>query len=352
MATRFGRILTDMNTLPAIEPPRLQPVTGPACWTGAELRQRTDWIHELTSSERDELSATLDRLGDVEAVTLEKSAFSLPVLAPRLAVVREQVLNGTGLALVRGLPVGEDEARASRLLFGLGLHLGIAQPQDAGGALLHHVRDTGARVAGEDNVRTFETREAQPWHNDGGDIFALMCRAVSDTGGRSYVASAWTVFNRLLAMDPTHARTLQEIFCFDARGQQLPGQPPVQRVPVFTWRDDRLFVLHKRHYIEHAQRFDDVPRLTAEQWAAMDAFDAVCDDPEVHLDFQLQPGEMEVGHNFTVLHRRGAFDTDASVHSRRHMLRLWLGLPDGWNLPEIYRTTREFGTLFSVRAGS
>lgn len=331
---------------------RLRSATGPACWTGAELRQRDDWVYVLDDDERAELDAVLDSLGDQDPVLLRKAAFELPRFGPRLAAIRKQVLNGTGLALVRNLPVGEDEARASRLIFGLGLHLGEAHPQDASGALLHHVRDTGANVAGRDDVRTYETREAQPWHNDGGDVFALLCRQVSSSGGASYVASAHTVFNRLLEQDPKLVETLQNDFHFDARGQQLTGQSPIQRVPVFTWHNEHLYVLHKRHYIEHAQRFPEVPRLTDEQWAAMDAFDAICDDPDVHLHFQLEPGDMEVGHNFTVLHRRGAFDDHVEGTSPRHMLRLWLGLKDGWPLPEAYRTTREFGHLFSIRQPS
>jgi alpha-ketoglutarate-dependent taurine dioxygenase len=339
--------------IPASTPLLNSPIVSPACWTGASLRAREDWIYTLSTLERDELQRALEAVASATVSGFDLGQFVLPKLSLRLKQMRHEVLHGTGLVLLRGLPVEDhDEASVAKMLWGLGLYLGVAQPQDAAGSLLHHVRDTGVSVAGRDDVRTYETKEAQPWHNDGGDIFMLLCREVAAAGGESFVASAYTVFNSVLERDPSLARTLQEAFHFDARGQQLAGLGRVQTVPIFTWHLNRLYTLHKRHYIEHAQRFDEVPPLTTLQRDALDAFDEVCDDPEIHLEFALQPGDIEIGHNFTVLHRRGAFDKSASKHSRRHMLRLWLGLPDGWPLPECYRETREFGPLFAVRDAS
>lgn len=339
-----------MPTETPTAPAKLTPVSGPSCWKSADLKARTDWIHPLTADEVSDLDRATDAVVGRSLDSIKAEDFPLPVLEKRLTAVREDVLNGTGVALLRGLPVaGRDEDAVSRMLWGIGRHLGHPQPQDAAGALLHHVRDTGVSVAGRDDVRTFETNEAQPWHNDGGDVFALFCRDVAMSGGKSYVASIYAIFNELLARDPELVRTLQENFHFDTRGQALPGRGPVQSVPVFTWHADKLFMLHKRHYIELAQRFDDVPRLTDVQRRAIDTIEEICDDPQFHLAFDLSPGDLEIANNFAVLHKRGAFDQDAKSTSRRHMLRLWLGMPDGWPLPEIYRETREYASLFDVR---
>ncbi|MEM7405432.1 MAG: TauD/TfdA family dioxygenase [Pseudomonadota bacterium] len=325
-------------------------ITGPSCWTGPDLKNRDDWHYVLTQTEADELETAARATADRPVLDITADEFPLPSLGPKLAEARTQALYGTGISLLRGVPViDRDENTAARILWGLGQHIGIPQPQDASGALLHHVRDTGASVAGNSNIRTYETREAQPWHNDGGDLFMLLCRQVSTSGGGSYVASAHTVFNALLERNPELVETLQRDFFFDARGQALPGCGPVQQVPIYTWFRDRLMILHKRHYIEHAQRFPEVPRLTEGQIAALDAFDEICERDDIHLSFQLEPGDVQIGHNFSVLHKRGAFDQSGEGPSRRHLLRLWLGLPDGWPLPETYRLTREFGPLFQVR---
>jgi hypothetical protein len=199
-------------------------------------------------------------------------------------------------------------------------------------------------------VRTYETNEAQPWHNDGGDVFALLCRKASARGGRSFVVSAHSAFNAVLERDPDLAHALLEPFCFDARGQQLPGHPPVQTVPVFTCHAGHLLTLYKRHYIELAQRFPDVPALSERQRRALDALDAACDDTRMHLAFDLEPGDVEIGHNFSTLHARSAFEGGSA--DGRHLIRLWLGLRDGWPLPAIYRDTREFASLFGVRGAA
>ncbi|MFT5446839.1 MAG: hypothetical protein ACI9DC_002014 [Gammaproteobacteria bacterium] len=226
--------------------PKLTQVSGPNCWKAAELEGRTDWIHPLSEREITDLESAIDALSGRPFDTITRQEFPLPVRGERLAMVRDGVLNGAEVALLRGLPVaGRDEQAISRMLWGVGLHLGQAQPPDAAGALLHHVRDTGVNVAGRDDVRTFETNEAQPWHNDGGDVFALLCRDVATSGGRSYLASTYAVFNALPKRDPELVRTLQADFHFDTRGQALPGRGPVQTAPVFTWHAGKLSMLHK-----------------------------------------------------------------------------------------------------------
>ena len=328
----------------------LNALESPACWKAATLRQEQDWVCELSRAEVDDLLRATEAVATQNVESITRSDFPLGKLKATLARVRRTVVAGKGLVLMRGLPVRElSEEDVGRMLWGIGQHLGIPQPQDAAGALLHHVRDTGASVAGQSNIRTFQTNEAQPWHNDGGDLFLLLCREVARNGGKSYVASTQAVFNALLERDQALARVVQEDFYFDARGQALPGHGPVQVVPIFAHHEDHMFMLHKRHYIELAQRFPDVPKLSALQRKAIDAIEEICDDPAYHLAFDLEPGDLEIANNFAVLHKRGAFDQDMERPSERHMLRLWLGLPDGWTLPECFRETREYGPLFDIR---
>ena len=50
--------------------------------------------------------------------------------------------------------------------------------------------------------------------------------------------------------------------------------------------------------------------------------------PELMLEFTLQPGEAYFINNYTILHARTAFDDgDAPEDARRHLLRLWLDAP-------------------------
>ena len=84
------------------------------------------------------------------------------------------------------------------------------------------------------------------------------------------------------------------------------------------------------------RRFDEVPPLTTEQCEALDLFDALANDPEINLQMEFQPGDMQWVHNHTLLHDRTAYEDWAEPEKKRHLLRLWLAVPDARPLPEIY----------------
>ncbi|PIW29475.1 MAG: taurine catabolism dioxygenase TauD [Rhodospirillales bacterium CG15_BIG_FIL_POST_REV_8_21_14_020_66_15] len=335
-------------TTAAIEP--LQPAEGPSCWTGPQLAGSGSWVVELTDADRADILRALDATDGREALDLSADDFPIGAFAEKLAALREDVAFGTGFAMVRTGLDALDEQAARRLIWGAGQYLGVPQIQDASRTLLHDIRDTGADIDKQDNIRTYQTNREQPFHNDGGDIFALFCRRRSPDGGQSLIVSAHAVFNEILRRRPDLARVLTEPFYFDARGQALPGRPWYQALPIFQNHGGRWFVMYKRHYIEYAQRSPEIPRLTDAQVEAMDLLDELCLDPQFHMAFEMSPGDLVVGNNFTTLHARTAYkDPDPTAGGdKRHMLRLWLGVQGGVALPPVFAETREFGPLFET----
>src|SRR5215469_12751940 len=105
---------------------------GPAAWTGDEMRQRSDWLIELHPGQVAELTAALeavDRPG-VELADVGKSDFPLPTLAPLLEDLVDELMDGRGFALVRGVPVESlTEHQAELMAWGIGLHVGIPLQQ-------------------------------------------------------------------------------------------------------------------------------------------------------------------------------------------------------------------------------
>jgi hypothetical protein len=327
----------------------LQPAQGPSCWTGPEISGTGSWVTEMTDDERAALMTALDKTAGRDALSLSADDFPLGVLTDKVKNLRQEAAFGTGFTLLRTGLENLDEEQARRLIWGIGQYLGVPQIQDAGKTLLHDIRDTGANIDKQDNIRTYQTNREQPFHNDGGDIFALFCRRRSTGGGRSLIVSAHSVFNEILNRRPDLAKVLTEPFYFDARGQALPGKPWYQVLPIFQHHGGRWFVMYKRHYIEYAQRSDEIPRLTDEQIEALDLLDALCHDPNFHLSFEMSPGDLVVANNFTTLHARTAYtDPDPAAGDKRHMLRLWLGIEDGVALPPVFAETREFGPLFET----
>ena len=333
-----------MNTIRTIK------MKGSAYWYGSKLGATSDWRRQLTDEEAKELLSAVSANRGRDIMEVNIADFPLPRLSQVLKELAEHVDRGLGLTLLEGIPVQEmDEDGAAMALWGMGQHVGRPQIQDAAKSLLHHVRDKRDGGWEENpNRRVYETNSEQVFHTDGGDMVMLLCRRAAMSGGTSRMVSAVTLFNEIIKRAPELAPVVQAPFHVDARGQQLPGRPKFQTHPIFIEHAGRMNVLHKRHYIDTAQRFEEVPALSPDQTRALDLIDEICNDPDVQLNFDMKPGDIQMASNFTILHSRDAFEDFPDPAERRHMLRLWLGLEDGRPLPEVYRETREYGPLFEI----
>ena len=279
----------------------------------------------------------------LEPARLRREDFPLPRLGPRLGRILAEVLDGRGFVLLRGLPALEWGPRQSALAFlGLGLHLGNLRSQNAQGHLLGHVRDQG--LSSQDpNVRIYQTRERQNYHTDSSDVVGLLCLHPARSGGLSSLVSSVTIFNELRRRRPDLARVLFEPLETDRRGEVPPGQQPFFRIPVFNWQAGLLTTIYHRTYIDSARRFAEVPPLTSEQTDALDAFDALANDPALHFFMEFRAGDVQLVHNHTLLHDRTAFEDWPEPERRRHLLRLWLAPAEARPLPAVF--AERYGSL-------
>jgi hypothetical protein len=150
----------------------------------------------------------------------------------------------------------------------------------------------------------------------------LLCLSTSSQGGLSRLVSSVTVFHHLLATNPDLAARLFAPMLLDAR---RPAGSPIQHMPVQPCPFDgrRLRTFMHCDYFRSVERHEGVtPDPLARE--ALDAWEAYAEQPEVHLDMQLQVGDVQLVSNHTVVHARTSYVDDAQ--SPRHLLRLWLSL--------------------------
>jgi hypothetical protein len=296
------------------------------------------WIHHLSRENVGELeaAASVATRDGRRLVEIRREHFPLPRLAPVLDAIRRELLGGRGFVLLRGLPLERYSlADAAILFWGLGAHLGTALSQNARGHVLGHVKDLGFDAA-DPSTRIYQTNQRQGYHTDSADIVGLMCIRPAKSGGRSSLASTVTAYNEVLARRPDLVSALFEPVATDHRGEEPPGGRPWFSIPVLSWYAGHLTGIYQRRYIESAQRFADAPRLSDRQREALDVFDAVLDDPSVHLQMEFRPGDVQFIHNHQILHDRTAFEDDADPARRRHLLRLWLCPAEGRPLPPVF----------------
>jgi alpha-ketoglutarate-dependent taurine dioxygenase len=327
----------------------LAPLTGPDAWRGADLAATPEiWLRSFTA---DELAALDDAAARLIAAGWPHAPFAhaaAPAVAALCGAIRDELLFGRGFVVLRGLPVDGELARAAARLWVIGRHLGAPVSQNARGHLLGHVCDLGYDAA-DPATRLYQTNQRQGFHTDSADVVALLCVRTAQRGGRSSLASAAAAFNAVHARAPELAGALFETVATDHRGEHPPGARPWFEIPVLSFLDDRLTVIYQRRYIDSAQRFTGAPQLDDRQRAALDALDAALDDPDLHLEMDLEPGDVQLVHNHQLLHDRTAFVDDPDPARRRHLLRLWLCPPIGRRLPPAF--AERYGSIEIGRRG-
>ncbi|HYM20064.1 MAG TPA: TauD/TfdA family dioxygenase [Candidatus Kapabacteria bacterium] len=320
----------------------------PSVWYGPDwLARQREWITVLSSQEIAELETaaeTWDRAHPDENIEISQVRdFSLPTLAPKLLQLRNELINGRGFALLRGLPVAKYSEREAAIIFsGLGSHLGSSRSQNKLGHLLGHVRDLGL-ASNDPNVRVYQTNERQTFHTDSCDVVGLLCLVTAKRGGLSLLVSSATIFNEMLLRRPDLAALLFEEIATDRRGEIPNGMLPYYLIPVFNYYEGFLTAIYQRQYIESAQRFPDAPRLTQKHIDALDLFDELANSRELNFPMTLEAGDMQFVYNHTLLHDRTSFEDWPEAERKRHLLRLWLSIPGDRPLPKIFE--QKFGSV-------
>ena len=307
------------------------PVAGAAVWTGAEMSRRADWCLDLDSTHIDEMLAAEAAVAHLSLADITVDNFDLPTVSVLAAALIDELVNGRGFVLLRGLPVdGLGEATLERLYWGLGCHLGIGIPQNGAGDMLVHVRDQGLDFANPE-VRGYQTSAALDYHSDSSDIVGLLCVHPAREGGVSTIVSAATVYNEALSRRPDLVDELCGTWWWDRRQKDLANSFFERRI--FAVEDSALVSYYGRAHIESATRGAHVPALTARQIDALDLLDELANDPGLRLDMPFEPGDVQLLNNYKIWHARTDYVDYPEPDRARVLYRLWLTLREPLELP-------------------
>lgn len=307
-----------------------EPLNSPAAWRGAQMRERDDWSTQLSTAEIAELHAAVRhaQAANVPLARMTAAQFPLPTLTHRIHEWRRQTRSGRGFQLIRGVPVRQWTPAQSEIFFWcFGLHFGVPGAQNARGDLLGHVRDERSNT----DERFYRTNKELAVHTDTADVVGLLCLLPARSGGLSRIVSSVAVYNELLRRKPQLVDRLYAPLYFDTHGD---GGVPAFAVPPCCYADGELRSFWQSDYTRSAPRHAHVPALSAQDHELLDAYDAIANSPEFYLDMDLQPGDVQLLNNHTQLHARTGFEDWPELERRRHLLRLWISLPQrrSWKL--------------------
>lgn len=310
----------------------------PQAWLSADKRaSQPEWTYRFTAADIAEIDDAVARgLASGRALLdVGQADMPLPTLAPKLAEIRQEVLHGGGMFMLQGLPVDRySREEAIWAYWALGAYWGEPCSQNHKGHVLGHVKDLGYDLA-DPKSRGYYTKARLPYHTDSSDIVALLCFKPAMQGGRSSAVSSTAVWNELVARRPDLAAELLKPVCRTRYGEVPEGRKRYAEFAIFKPWDGRMVCTYLRGAIRKAQLFPETPRLTETQIEALDLMDALTEDPELHLDMDFQPGDIQLLNNHFILHSRTAFEDFPEPDRKRHLLRLWLACDDGPSLPPV-----------------
>jgi len=311
------------------------PIGGSFAWTVPQVLARDDWNCRLEPSDIEEIDAAVrhTRERGLAIQEIGRDDFPLGRLTTRLGALRAQIRSGLGIGYIKGLPVERyDRETLIRLYWGLCRHLGDPVTQNRNGHLVGHVIDVGDAVA-DANKRITQTNAELCFHADSCDVVALLCINRAQTGGESMIVSGVAVHDELMRRRPDLLPELYKPVYMDRRGEVPPGKLPWFGVPLFNWHKG-LFTGYSPvlQYIDSLSRFPDAPRMSNAQREALELYYAICEEPEFCLRLQFEPGDIQFLQNHVIFHSRTSFVDWPERERRRHLIRMWLSLPDGREL--------------------
>ena len=313
----------------------MKPIIDPADWTGETLPGLSGWQFHLTPSEAAEVDAAVQavRARGMDIKDITRDDFPLPNLEGKLAEMKEQAIEGTGIVALHGLDIsGYGMAEAAAAFWGVGVRLGNAVPQNHKGHVLGHVSDLAGKDRSAPHLRAYHTSAELGFHADSCDILGLMCIRTAKAGGQSRIVSTVALYNEMLRRRPDLVEMLCQPWFRDRREEIPPGKQPWWELPVFCFEQGYFSCFWSNYYIRSCQRFEELPRFTDKQVEALDMMDEVAE--EIACDNDFKPGMMVFLHNHVTAHARAEYEDWEDPERRRHLLRLWLATPNGRPLPE------------------
>ncbi|MFT5438489.1 MAG: hypothetical protein ACI9MJ_000348 [Alphaproteobacteria bacterium] len=302
----------------------MQPLIDPAGWYPGDLEANNDWIYELSDREIREVreAVAMVEARGVNIKDICQDDFPLPKFDKGLEMLLDELKEGRGFFLLRGVPVAEFTKHQAGIAFwGIGTRFGRAVSQNAKGHLLGHVKDFGGDY-NDPNVRGYQTNVEMTFHTDQCDYVALLCMTPAKSGGASRIASTVTLYNEMLEKCPELAKELTSEFYLTRHGEIPPDEPAWYKLPVFSFHKGYFSGRGPGTHMMKAQNLPGVPPFTEAQKDAFAAFRSLV--RENYFDMDFRPGDIQILHSHVTVHTRTEFQDWPEIERKRHLMRLWL----------------------------
>lgn len=332
---------------------RISPINDPSAWVAKDLATNDKWIHHLSKAEIDDLDNALAmaKAAGRTVATLDHKSFPLTVMRTALQKLLDALENDYGVYVIRGLPVAKYSKEDLRLLYwGLGLNTGTAVCQSHRGDYLGDVKNFGEKID-PSRWRAYMSGDQLSFHTDTSDVVCLFVLQTAKSGGKSMFCSSLAIHDKIAQLDPALLEPLYTPVAWSWMGQEAPDGSPWYMMPVFSMHKGRFSSRNIRNHVHAAQNFPDAPRLPPRWNEAMDLVHNLANDPKLHFGMMFEAGDFQFLNNHITYHARSGFEEYPEPERCRHLLRMWLSVPNSRELSPLMGAIFKDQSSGAVRGG-
>ena len=323
-------------------------------WLGEELTRRDDWLVQLDPDQVDAISKAQACVAEEKPPNREHTLDLTDILQPLsdcLQRIQDRLEQGSGATWVRGFPLTDCTTTAAAAVFwSLAHQIGTPVSQNAKGDRLFDVRDAGF---GKQDPRTRgpNTSKRLSFHTDRCDVIGFLCIQQAKEGGENHLVSSAALYNRIAGERPDLLAELLKPYPYQRHNVDQGNTTAYCNQPIFSFCEGFFAASFLRVLIDRADASGEVPPLTDLQREAIDYLEDTAEDRKLQHRFELERGDMLFLNNWTTLHRRTEFIDWPDPERRRHLVRVWLSVPNSRPLDASF--AENFGDTRSgaVRGG-
>ncbi|KAL2075044.1 hypothetical protein VTL71DRAFT_8824 [Oculimacula yallundae] len=329
-AIDYYEITDTPTTIRTIVPPGFPTVLETRqAWEPSEFQDENRFIISLTEDDKHELDDALEafKFLCLDGNLVDRENFQLRRLGKTLDGVADEIHNGRGFCVIRGLDANRYSLEDGMIVF-LGIQSYVAERRmrqdEAGNMLVHVTTDHSSRKLSK-HVRY--STDTIPFHTDpDADILGFQTRDIAASGGKCVLASGHNIYNKIVSTRPDVIATL-------ASPDWPFALPYFYQRPILFHHASRIIFCFTRLALvgnEFYPRPTSIPSISSRQREALDIVNDLAE--KSRLEITLQAGDIYFVNNLALLHRRDEF-ADDEVH-KRHLVRMHLRNEKlGWEIP-------------------